>query len=579
MSHVDDVRAVLLKHALLNAIKHDGKAIANPVVNNVIAERPELRGKAKELYELAAQVVSEVNSWTQSQQREEVESHWPDLIVKRKEQSREKTLPPLPNVGRFQQVRTRFAPNPDGPLHLGNARPIILCKEYARMYNGHFILRYEDTSPEIKAPILEAYGWIIEDLEWLDAKPDEVYIQSDRLGIYYNYAEDLLLNGSAYVCTCKPEKFKEIYLAKKPCPCRHLVPGAQLERWRKMLDGSYKRGEAVMRIKTDITHPNPAIRDWPALRIRTTEHPRVGRKYRVWPLYNFSCAVDDHEMKISHIIRGKEHESNTIRQRYLYQHLSWEYPEIINVGRLGLESGILSKSKIRAGLEKGVYTGWDDPRLGTLTALRRRGIQPEAVRALMIEVGPKPINATLSLGNIASANRSIVEPKAPRYFFVASPILLEVKAVPQEFNPKLLLHPDKPEWGTRDYRITPQEGYCRFLISSDDQRLFGEGRVIRLIGVFNIKILEIGKKHVEAEYLSESRIEARSIGAPLIHWLLEGTGVPTKVIMPDSAIIEGLSEKYCMGLNPDTVIQFERVGFVRVDNLSEGSLVAYFAHR
>jgi len=532
----------------------------------------------KELFKLAGQVVSEVNSWTPQQQRKEVESQWPELLAEKKEESKEKRLPPLPNVGRFPQVRTRFAPNPDGPLHLGNARPIILCKEYARMYNGRFILRYEDTSPEIKAPMLKAYDWILEDLRGLDAEPDEIYIQSDRLEIYYKYTEKILSQGSAYVCTCEPEKFKALYLAKNPCPCRDLPPEVQLDRWRKMLDGTYGRGEAVMRIKTDIAHPNPAIRDWPALRIRTTSHPRVGRKYRVWPLYNFSCAIDDHEMRISHIIRGKEHESNTIRQRYLYRYFGWEYPEIINVGRLGLESGILSKSKIRAGIEKDTYIGWDDPRLGTLMALRRRGIQPEAIRALMIEVGPKPINATLSWGNIASANRAVVEPKARRYFFVANPITLNVRDVPREFDPKLLLHPDHPDWGTRDYKITPSDGNSRFLVSRDDQKIFEKDRVLRLMGLFNIKIGRVQEKLVEAEYLSESYSEARSTGAPLIHWLPD-SGVPTKAVMPDATVVEGLSEEICRGLKPDSVIQFERFGFVRVDSVSEEGITVYFAHR
>ena len=346
-----------------------------------------------------------------------------------------------------------------------------------------------------------------------------------------------------------------------------------------MLDGTYGRGEAVMRIKTDIAHPNPAIRDWPALRIRTTTHPRGGRKYRVWPLYNFSCAIDDHEMRISHIIRGKEHESNTIRQRYLYRHMGWEYPEIINVGRLGLESGILSKSKIRAGIEKGLYTGWDDPRLGTLTALRRRGIQPEAIKALMIEVGPKPINATLSLGNIASTNRAVVEPKARRYFFVANPIVLDVRDVPHEFYPKLPLHPYHPDWGTRDYKITPVEGNSKFFVSKDDQKLFEEHRVLRLMGLFNVKILEAQRELVEAEYLSESYSEARSTGAPFIHWLPDHGGVPAKAVMPDATFVEGLSEEMCKGLKPDTVIQFERFGFVRVDKISEQGITVYFAHR
>ena len=576
---MEDLRTVVLKYALLNAVRHEGKARPNPVVSKVIGEKPELRDRAKELYRLAGQVVSEVNSKTLTQQRRELESRWPELLTEKKKEREEKELPPLQNVERFRKVRTRYAPNPNAPLHLGHARPLILCKEYARMYNGSFILRYEDTSPDVKSPILEVYDGILEDLRWLDAEPDEIYTQSERLEIYYKYAEELLSQGKAYVCTCAPQSFKELYFAKKPCPCRGLLPGVHLERWEKMLDGTYGEGEAVVRIKTDLTHPNPAVREWPALRIKETPHPRTGTRYRVWPLYNFGCAIDDHEMEISHIIRGKEHLVNTVRQRYLFQHFGWKYPEIINVGRLGLESGVLSKSKIRAGVEKGLYTGWDDPRLGTLKALKRRGIQPGAIRLLMIEVGAKPINATLSWGNIAATNRRIVETRAYRYFFVADPVPMTVRSIPQEFNPRLPLHPDHPDWGTRDFKITPRKGCFEFLVSRDDQKLLEMGRVLRLMGLFNIKLYEVREESVEADYLSESYSEARSMGAPLIHWLPSDVGVPTKVIMPDATVVEGLSEELCKDLEPDTVIQFQRFGFVRVDGVSEEEMGVYFAHR
>ena len=157
------------------------------------------------------------------------------------------------------------------------------------MYDGHFILRYEDTSAAVKPPIPEMYDAILEDLEWLGVKVDEKYIQSDRIEIYYEYAEKVLRDGNAYVCDCDVDEFRELYMAKKACPCRDLSPDEQLKRWNMMLDGTYKQGEAVVRIKTDLQDPNPAVRDWPALRISEAWHPRKGNKYRVWPLYNFSC--------------------------------------------------------------------------------------------------------------------------------------------------------------------------------------------------------------------------------------------------------------------------------------------------
>ena len=534
----DEIRKSALKYAVYNAVRHEGKAQKGSIMGRILGETPELRSRASEVSAIVDVVLSEVNSWTLENQKETLKERWPELLETRKVKEEKKTLPPLNNVERFQEVRTRFAPNPDGPLHLGSAEPIIFCDEYAKMYDGKFILRYEDTSPDVKSPKLEFYDGIKEDLEWLGVKVHEFYIQSDRIEIYYKYAEELLKKGLAYVCTCKQAAFKELYTAMKPCPCREETPKVHIDRWNRMLDGFYEKGEAVVRIKTDLESPNPDLRDWPALRIAVGIHPRQGTKYRVWPLYNFSCAIDDHEMKISHIIRGKEHEVNTHRQRYLYAHMGWEYPEIINVGRLGLEVGILSKSKIREGLKEGLYQSWDDPRLGTLSALRRRGIQPETIRELMIEIGPKPINATLSWDKVASINRKNIDKTANRHFFIGNAVTLEVTEIDRTYSPRLPLHPDYPEKGSRDYDIIPNNGVVRFSISGDDAANLSSSSLVRLMGLFNVQILTtsplLGKIH-SVEYQ-----QARYVGAPFIHWLPENEGIEAKVIMPDASSMEGL---------------------------------------
>lgn len=573
--NIEKIKEAAFKYSVLNASQHDGKAQSGAVLSKLIGEFPEARSRIKEVMAMIAEAVSEVNTWPRDRQATTLRERWPELM-ERKSIEEKRGLPPLPNVVRFKEIRTRFAPNPDGPLHLGSARPIILCDEYAKMYDGRFILRYEDTSPEVKAPISEMYDWILQDLRWLGANPDEVYFQSDRIVHYYKYAERLLAKGAAYVCSCKTADFKALYLAEEACPCRDMEPDANLERWSRMLDGTYRKGETVVRIKTDLHHPNPSIRDWPALRISTISHPRVGNRFRVWPLYNFSCAVDDHEMSISHIIRGKEHEVNTLRQIYLYEHLGWEYPEIINIGRLGLEAGILSKSKIRAGVRSGEYSGWDDPRLGTLRALKRRGIQPEAIRKLMIEVGPKPINATLSWGNLASANRHVIEPIANRYFFVDDPVPMEVSNVVEPQIARLQLHPDHPERGTRDYVIEPKEDRATFSVSRRDAQNMQKGEVVRLMGLFNVEVAEAREDTVEARFHSRDHLTARSLRAPFIQWLSTSAGAEAQVVMPDASMRRGLAEPSCLRLAVDDVIQFERFGFVRVDH--QEPFRAYYTH-
>ena len=408
-----ELKELIRKGALQNAVKHGGKAQAGPIIGKILGEKAELRAKAKELTILVNRILSEVNNLSIEEQKLIVEKNWPETFKKEKVEE-EKKLPPLPNAAEHAQVVTRFSPNPDCVLHLGSARAIILSHEYARIYNGKFILRFEDTDPKVKRPSLEFYEKIREDLAWLGCKIDEEYIQSDRLPIYYEYAERLLGEGNAYVCTCIPDEFREMNIQNKPCPCRSLPPTEQVERWKRMLNGGYAEGEAVVRVKTDLNHPNPAVRDWPALRIIDPvkyPHPRVGSKYRVWPLYNMAAGLDDHLMGITHIIRGKEHLTNGVRQEFMYRHLGWKYPEAIHYGRLKITGASLSKSKIVQGVKDGTYTGFDDPRLATFVALNRRGIAPEAVKKMIIDVGPKTVDVTLSWENLYSYNRKLLDPQ------------------------------------------------------------------------------------------------------------------------------------------------------------------------
>jgi len=577
-----ELRKNIRKIALLNAIKHDGKAQDGPVIGKILGEKPELKTKIKELSAIISEVVQEVNSLSLTEQQRIVEEKWPEALLKEKVEE-ERRLPPLPDVEKFKHVVTRFSPNPDCVLHLGSARAIILCHDYARMYSGKFILRFEDTDPKLKRPVLAFYERIREDLAWLECKPDEEYIQSDRIQMYYEHAVKLLKEGNAYICICRPETFRRQILAGKPCSCRNLPPEEQLERWQKMLDGEYEEGEAVYRVKTDLNHPNPAVRDWPALRVIDTKkypHPRVGSKYNVWPLYNFACGIDDHLMGVTHIIRGKEHLTNMVRQEYMYKYFGWKYPEAIHYGRLKITGASLSKSKIVQGIREGLYKDWDDPRLATFAALRRRGITPEAIRKMIIDVGPKTSDVILSWENLYAYNRKILDPKTNRYFFVHNPIELTVKNIPKTFVAKLNLHPEKPEKGFREYKIKPEgnENSARFWISKRDAETSKTISMIRLMELFNVRIENVNAYSAQASFTSESYEEARKAKAQLIHWIPVGDDMPCQVVMPDATIAEGIAESACKTLKPDEIVQFERFGFVRIDKVNV-KLTAYYAHK
>jgi len=577
-----EIKEAIRRIALINAIAFQGKAQAKPVLGKILSEKPDLKNRIRDIALLVNDVVQEVNRIPLEEQIEIVRRLWPEALIKEKEKIEEKKgLASLPNVKKYGQVITRFAPNPDSMLHLGNARAIVLCDEYAKMYKGSFRLRFEDTDPRLKRSALPFYEGIREDLKWLGCQWDIEVIQSDRLPIYYEHAESLLQKGSAYVCICKPEEFRKRILAKKPCPCRDMPISEHLTRWKRMLNGKYKEGEAVVRIKTDLNHPNPAVRDWPAFRVidvKKYPHPRAGGKYRVWPLYNFSCGIDDHLMGITHIIRGKEHLTNQRRQEYLYRHFGWEYPEALHYGRLKIAGASLSKSKILRGVQDGTYKSWDDPRLATFIALRKRGMRPEAIRQLIIDIGPRPADITLSWENLYAYNRKIVDSVANRFFFVQQLMKLLVKGVQKEFTAQIPFHPSYPERGFRTLEVKPKNNEAYLLISSKDAALLKRGSIIRLIELFNIQIEDMREDEVIARFHSEPYNEARRLGAPLIHWIPEWQGVPCEVVMPDGSVVSGLAEDTFRDVSLDQIVQFERFGFVRVDEIDH-KITVFFAHK
>ncbi len=579
---VANLREAIRKIALLNAVKHDGKAQAGAVLGKILGERPDLREKVKELSTLISIVVREVNSISFNEQKCIVEEEWPETFVKEKVEGK-KRLPPLPNADKYAQIVTRFSPNPDCVLHLGSARAIILCYEYAHVHNGKFILRFEDTDPKTKKPVLRFYDDIREDLVWLGCTPNEEYIQSDRIPIYYEYARKLLEGNDAYVCTCQTELFRRKILASTPCECRSLSREEQLGRWQRMIEGNYKEGEAVLRVKTYLSHPNPAVRDWPAARVidaKIFPHPRVGSKYHVWPLYNLACGVDDHLMDITHIIRGKEHLTNQVRQEFMYKHLGWKYPEAIHYGRLKITGATLSKSRIVQGLREGLFKDWDDPRLATFAALRKRGITPEAIKKMVIDVGPKTQDVILSWENLYAYNRKILDPTADRYFFVQDPVELTVKGIPEEMTARLHSHPEHPERSVREYLIQPkgEDNSTTFWVSNKDVNASETGSIIRLMELFNIRIEEKTTHFADATFVSESYEDAKKAKAQLIQWIPVGNGMPCQVVMPDASIAQGIAESVCKQLKPNVIIQFERFGFVRIENVSK-ILTAHYSHK
>jgi len=561
----DDPQEILFLCALQNAVKHGGVPQVGAVIGMVMGAHPELRSRAKEVSALAKEAIATVAALSPEERVATLQARAPEMFAALSEKhERRKVLPEL--EGAEKGVVMRFAPNPSGPLHIGHARAAALNDAYVKQYGGRYILRIEDTDPKRVDP--EAYETVREDIQWLGLGITEIVTQSERLPIYYDLCKQLIERGGAYVCTCDNEHFKELKQCKTACPCRDLPVGKNLELWQKMLDHGFREGEASVRIKTDLSHPDPAMRDFPAFRILDAPpHPKV--KAHVYPLMNFSVVADDHLLGVTHVIRGKDHIANTRRQRYIYDHFGWKVPVYRHYGRMGIEGVVLSTSQMRLGIKDGTYTGWDDIRLGTLRALARRGILPEAVKNAMIAIGIGDVDISFSWDNLYAENRKLVDPVANRYFFVADPVTILIHAAPQ-LTTHALLHPADEKRGVRTLAFTGAVIVPAAELEQKDRPM------IRLKDLFNVTVeYDHGRPHLT--YAGDSLSDARAAKAPIIQWLPVADQIPCTLRTQEGDIAGACEPAVANELGK--IVQFERVGFAKIDAAGADGVLAYFTHK
>jgi len=383
-------KEIILAYTLKNAAEHSGFAQPSSIISGLFNHGLKKENIKKIMPEIN-NIMEQVNSLKPEEQQILYEKH-KHLITYRETREGMPELDKVPKSG----VIMRFAPSPSGPLHIGHALSASASYLYVKKYNGKFYIRIEDTNPEnIYKP---AYKMIEKEAKWLFENNCKIIIQSDRLPIYYKYAEKLIKLNKAYVCTCDKEQFKTYIKNKKQCPCRNLPLNQQKERWEKMLSKSktaYQPGQAVLRFKSDMKHKNPAFRDFPLARINTTPHPLQKNKYRVWPLMNLSVTADDIELKITHIIRAKEHRDNAKRQELIYKTLNKPIPKTYFLGRIHLKDFKLSASQITKDIKAGKYKGWDDPRLPTIQSLKKQGYKPQAFHKLAEQIGLNEVDKNI----------------------------------------------------------------------------------------------------------------------------------------------------------------------------------------
>jgi len=564
-----DTKLLARKWALQNAFKYNGQAEVGAVVGKLISEDPAIKKELGKLMKQIKEIVQDVNSISAERQKAELQKIAPELLEE-KHETEERVLKPLPNAVKGKVVM-RFAPSASGPLHVGHAYTGSLNSEYCRIYDGKFIWRMEDTDADKTDSI--AYALQPEQAKWLTkSNVKEFVIQSDRLHTYYDYAERAISKSYAYVCTCTADDFHNMANNKKECPCRNLTVKENLARWDKMF-AEYKPGEAVVRIKTDMKHPNPAMRDWPALRINDTKHPRTGTEEKVWPLMNFAVVVDDHDMGITHAIRGKEHMDNEKKQKYLADYFGWKMPTNLYLGRINFQGLEISKTKTKEKIARGEYTGWDDIRLPFLAALKRRGYQPDAFINWAVDIGVTETDKTITAEDFFKSlnhfNRVIIEPKANRYFFIWNPVKVKIENAPKQ-NVSIDSHPNYPEKGKRTFKTNDS-----FYLTRDDYESLKQNKLYRLMDCLNFT-----RKKTNLIFDSQKYEEYKERGETIMHWLPENEKLPeVEVLMPDATLKKGLAEKGVEQLKIGDIIQFERLGFCRLDEKKNEKLIFWYAHR
>ncbi|MCM0647635.1 glutamine--tRNA ligase/YqeY domain fusion protein [Clostridium swellfunianum] len=476
-------------------------------------------------------------------------------------------------IGKHQEIITRFPPEPNGYLHIGHAKSIVLNFELADEFKGKTNLRFDDTNP-VKEDT-EYVESIKEDVKWLGFEWDSLLFASDYFDEMYSRAVLLIKKGKAFVCDMTPEEIREsrgtLKEPGKESPYRNRTVEENLDLFERMRKGEFKDGEKVLRAKIDMTSPNINMRDPIIYRIAHATHHNTGDKWCIYPMYDYAHPIEDAIEGVTHSICTLEFEDH----RPLYDWVVYECemddkPRQIEFARLNLTNTVMSKRFLKSLVDQGITDGWDDPRMPTIAGLRRRGYTPEAIRNFCREIGVSKANSLVDAQMLEHFIREDLHAKAPRTMGVIRPLRVVITNYPEGQVEMLVIenNPDDSTAGTRQVPFSRE-----IYIEQDDFmeeppkkyfRLF-PGNEVRLKGAYFVKCNDFIKDEngnvveLHCTYDSETKSGSGFTGRKVkgtIHWVDAKHSIPAEFRLYDNLIIEneeGEDKSFLERINPNSM--------------------------
>ncbi|MDW7670610.1 MAG: glutamine--tRNA ligase/YqeY domain fusion protein [Bacillota bacterium] len=496
------------------------------------------------------------------------------------------------------RVHTRFPPEPNGYLHIGHAKSICLNFGLADEYNGLCNLRYDDTNP-IKEDV-EYVESIQEDVRWLGFDwEDRLYYASDYFLQMYEYAEELIKADKAYVCDLSAEEIRQtrgtLKEPGKESPYRNRSSEESLDLFRRMRAGEFKEGERVLRAKIDMMSPNMNMRDPVLYRISYAAHHRTGTEWCIYPMYDYAHPLSDAYEGITHSICTLEFEDHRPLYDWTLDALNYQpHPQQIEFARLNLTNTVMSKRLLRQLVETGAVDGWDDPRMPTISGLRRRGYTPEAIRDFCDRIGVAKSNSVVDIAMLEYCIREDLKFKASRVMGVLNPLKVVITNYPEEGIPELTAenNPENADMGYRPLQFSREIFIEREDFMEDPPKKFfrlAPGREVRLKYAFIIKCEDVIRDEKTGEivelhctYDPQSRsgqdVSGKKVKGTL-HWVSVDHAVPAEVRLYDHLYLQDEGDEAGEAeLNPDSRIILEAMVEPSLAEAHHGDTFQFLRH-